>query len=97
MWFAALGDPAQQPWLVHLMAKLLEGDAGALSLLRAQPFPDGTPRYVRARLYRYELTSWGESGWWRRELVGEYLPALSLEDPRLSGYLEAHGWSTRRR
>jgi len=65
-----------------LIVKLLENDAATLSLLRSNPFPSGPPEYVRARLYRYRFTTWGERrrtrAWWARELVGDYLPPVSL-------------------
>jgi hypothetical protein len=89
IWFAAMSDASEQPWLVGLVAKLLEGDAATLDLLAAGPFRERPPRYIRARLYRYEFTRVGEPGraWWRRTLIGEYLPPLSREDPRLREFL----------
>jgi len=89
IWFAAMSDASEQPWLIRLVAKLLEGDAGTLDLLAEGPFRERPPRYIRARLYRYEFTRVGEPGraWWRRTLIGEYLPPLSREDPRLREFL----------
>ncbi|BCR06767.1 membrane protein [Desulfuromonas versatilis] len=86
MWFAAM--PSRQfeypRWLIMLVARLLQGDAATLALLRANPFPEAPPRFLRARYYLYRFTTRAErrqSGcWWRRELVGEFLPPLSLED-----------------
>ena len=61
---------------------LLEGDAGALSLLRSNHFPDNPPRFVLAQFYEYHLTTpteRRESGrWWNRRLVGSYFPPVSL-------------------
>jgi hypothetical protein len=34
---------------------------------------------VRAQLYRYSFTRLGEPGWWKRTLIGEYMPALTRE------------------
>lgn len=34
------------PWLIHLVAKLLKGNKEAISLLSHNPFPDTPPRYV---------------------------------------------------
>jgi hypothetical protein len=87
IWFAAMASPERHPWLVRLVAQLLRNDAGALSLLDSNPFPDAPPRFIRASLWRYRFTRRGEPGWWRRERLGEYLPPLSLDDPRLGEFL----------
>ncbi|TMA71035.1 MAG: lipase maturation factor family protein [Deltaproteobacteria bacterium] len=94
IWFAAMSTPARYPWTLHLVWKLLHNDPGALSLLANDPFPDDPPRYVRARLYRYEFTPPGDASgdWWRRTLLGEWLPPLSVDDPRLLRFLAAYGW-----
>ena len=82
MWFAALGDYRSSPWIVRFMGRLLEGSPEVLSLLKSNPFPKGAPRYLRARLYQYRFTDREErnrtGNWWRRELIGEYVPAISL-------------------
>ena len=92
MWFASLATVQREPWVVHLVYKLLGNEPMALRLLEHNPFPDEPPRFVRARLFLYRFTNFGERGWWRREVVGEYLPPLSRDDPRLLGFLRAHGW-----
>ncbi len=94
IWFAAMSSPERYPFTVRLLSKLLQNDRGAKSLLANDPFPTTPPRWVRARLYRYELERPGaESGaWWKRTLVGEWLPPLALDDPRLRRFLAAHGW-----
>ena len=48
MWFEAMALSPQSDWFLDLLAKLLQGDAGTLSLLRTNPFPATPPRYVRA-------------------------------------------------
>src|SRR5262249_23220118 len=40
MWFAALSSPERQPWIVHLVYRLLHGDRGIRTLLARDPFPD---------------------------------------------------------
>jgi len=92
MWFAGLSRAEHEPWIVHLAYKLLQGDRAVLGLLRNNPFPDAPPKYLRASLYRYEFTGFGERGWWRRQRVADYLPALSRDDPRLLQFLERYGW-----
>ncbi|EYF03151.1 lipase maturation factor family protein [Chondromyces apiculatus] len=97
IWFAAQSVVDRQPWLVHLVAKLLEGDRGVKRLLAHDPFPDTPPRAIRVALYRYEFTRWGEPGFWRRTYLGEYLRPLRRGDPDLTRFLEAHGWADRPR
>jgi hypothetical protein len=97
IWFAAFGSYQDEPWLVHFIYKLLRGDPGAQRLLAKNPFPGAPPRYIRAELYRYAFTRIGDGSgaWWRRERVGEYLPPLSVDEPALLRFLEAHGWARR--
>jgi hypothetical protein len=91
IWFAAMSTADQQkPWLWRFVWKLLHNDPGALGLLDRNPFPDQPPRFIRARLYRYQLTPPGDPAWWRRELVGEWLPPLSAEDPRFHDLVEIY-------
>jgi hypothetical protein len=94
IWFAAMSTPEQYPWTLHFVWKLLHNDKGTLSLLANDPFPDHPPHYIRAQYYRYEFAPPGyKSGmWWKRTLVGSWLPALSADDPRLLRFLEAYGW-----
>jgi len=96
IWFAAMSLPDRYPWTVHLVWKLLHGDAGALSLLANNPFLDHPPRFIRARYYRYEFAPPGnpEGLYWRRTLLGVWIPPLSAGDPRLQGFLSNHGWLT---
>lgn len=94
MWFAAMSEPGQYPWTLHLVWKLLHNDPGALSLFGGNPFPEKPPRYIRAVLYRYEFARPGnpENNWWKREELGLWLPPLSANDPRLLGLLQQAGW-----
>jgi hypothetical protein len=95
MWFQDMPGAPIEPWFVHLVAKLLDGDAAVRALLAPGPFQTRPPRAVRALYYRYEFTRLGEPtrAWWKRALVGEYLPALARDDPRLLEYLRGAGWS----
>lgn len=81
MWFAALGSYRNNPWFTRFCGRLLEGEPEVLALLADNPFPADPPRYVRARLYRYQFTDLEQrettGAWWRRELQGLYLPVLS--------------------
>ena len=84
MWFAALGPPPD--WFIAFLIRLLEGAPEVLALLKENPF-DEPPRYVRALLYDYRMTSAEakrQSGhWWERELLGLYVPPVALS-PRHS-------------
>ena len=84
MWFAAMSSPQAHRWFTPFVVHLLENDVRTTKLLRYNPFPDAPPTYIRARLYRYEFTTWGErrttGAWWKRSLVTEYLPVVSLRD-----------------
>jgi len=83
MWFAALSNYQNEPWIVRLVQRMLQGSPATLALLDGNPFPQAPPRYVRAVLYQYHFTTLVErrqsGNWWRRERLGLYLPALSLE------------------
>ncbi|MBI3450587.1 MAG: lipase maturation factor family protein [Acidobacteria bacterium] len=94
MWFAAMSTPERYPWSVHLVWKLLHNDALALSLLANDPFPASPPKRIRGLLYHYEFAPPGdpEGRWWKRTLIGTWLPPLSADDARLLRFLDAHGW-----
>lgn len=84
MWFAALGNYEQNPWLPRFMLRLLQGSPEASRLLAWNPFAQAPPAYVRALVYEYGFTRWPEhratGAWWKREYRGFYLPALTRED-----------------
>ena len=69
------------PWFVQFLVRLLEGSTEVTGLLHTNPFPKTPPRYIRAVLYDYHFTRFGDSqpGWWKRELRGTTQP-LSLEN-----------------
>ncbi|MFE3542153.1 lipase maturation factor family protein [Nocardia sp. NPDC059177] len=83
LWFAALSPSYARGWAMPLAARLLTNDPDTLRLLRYCPFPEEPPRYLRARLYEYRFSSpaelFGERIWWRRTLIGEFLPPLTSE------------------
>ncbi|MDP8974975.1 MAG: lipase maturation factor family protein [Actinomycetota bacterium] len=84
MWFLPLSRHFAQGWFLAFLVKLLRGDAATSKLLRQDPFRHRPPTFVRARLYRYRFATRQErrssGAWWSRELVGEYLPPLTLDD-----------------
>jgi predicted DCC family thiol-disulfide oxidoreductase YuxK len=83
MWFAALGSFSEERWFQEFCVRALESDKQVLQLLERDPFEGRRPRYLRAALYRYQLTDWsaGRGGaWWSRERVGDYSPVLSVNE-----------------
>lgn len=94
MWFAAMSTADEYPWTLNFVWKLLHNDAPVLSLLAGNPFPQKPPRYIRAMLYRYEFAPPGnpEGAWWKRTPLGQWLPPLSADDPRLRSILASYGW-----
>ncbi len=85
MWFLPLSHRYAEGWFLALMVKLLQNDAAISGLFGKDPFPEGPPTFVRARLYRYRCATRDEhrstGAWWTRELVGDYLPPITLERP----------------
>lgn len=75
MWFAALGNYQHDPWIIHLMYRLLIGQKeghfnmlfgivyninSVLQLVTPPPFTE-PPRYLRASLYHYHYTQYNFS------------------------------------
>jgi hypothetical protein len=89
IWFAAMSSPMYHEWFIPLLGKLLESDRPTLRLLRTDPFAGNPPRFVRALLYLYRFTTPKErretGAWWHRELVGDYVPPVSLRGVSYSG------------
>ncbi|GAB3866885.1 lipase maturation factor family protein [Hymenobacter segetis] len=94
MWFAAMASPADYPWTVNLVSKLLHNDPNAVSLFARNPFPGQPPRYIRAVRYRYKFARPDnpQGQWWQRERVDMWLVPLSADDPRLVEFLRRSGW-----
>jgi hypothetical protein len=81
MRFAAMTSLSENPWVITLMSRLLEGSPEVLTLLDENPFPVAPPRHVRAVRYVYTFndakTALQEKTWWHREALGLYAPQLS--------------------
>eukprot|EP00731_Ephydatia_muelleri_P029354 Em0020g998a len=95
LWFAAFQDYQHNPWLVHLVGKLLMGDPLVNDLVAYNPFHDKPPKYVRVLHYRYKYTQIGgveakEGYWWQRTLINHYLPMVTTK--QLKPVVEAQGW-----
>jgi Lipase maturation factor len=94
MWFAAMSSPEEYPWTLNLVSKLLHNDPDAVGLFAVNPFPGKAPRFIRVVLYRYAFVNQGnsENSWWKREQMGNWLPAMSADDPQLIESLKRAGW-----
>lgn len=93
MWFAGHRRTAGDAWFVKLVYELLRGNTHVTALLDADPFSGGRPRYVRALLYRYQFPKNLSKGYWERQLVGEYLRPIAVDDAVLTEFLESRGWA----
>ncbi|MGH7945227.1 MAG: lipase maturation factor family protein [Opitutaceae bacterium] len=82
LWFAALGSPQQNPWVISLCEHLLRGNPKVLARLAGNPFPGKPPRFVRIVRYEYHFTDAATRAatghWWRRTPMDFYVPAASL-------------------
>ncbi len=84
MWFAALSNYRENPWLIRFMQRLLEGSEPVLDLMEHNPFGGKPPKFVRAIVYDYRFTNFDErrqtGNWWKRELKGTYFPPIALRN-----------------
>lgn len=82
LWFAALEDPRQNPWLFSLCDHLLKGTPEVLALLAHNPFPTQPPHFVRVIRYEYHFTDPAVRSrlghWWRRTPLDYYVEPFSL-------------------
>ncbi|XP_014210138.1 lipase maturation factor 2 [Copidosoma floridanum] len=94
MWFAALGNYHQNPWLMSLAYRILNAQPEVMALLNEveNPFKHSPPKYVRASLFNYHYTpeknKQSEQAWWTRERASEYFPIFSKDHPPLIEYLQ---------
>lgn len=85
MWFAAPSPTYTRSWFGPFVERLLRGDRDTLRLLRHNPFPDGPPAHIRARVFRYEFTDWrglrATGRWWRRTYVRDFTRPVARPVP----------------
>ena len=95
MWFAAMSTADQYPWTYNLVWKLLHNDPDVVGLFAGNPFPNKPPRFIRAVLYRYQFAKPGnpQGFYWTREKIGDWIPALSVNNPQLVKFLRYEGWA----
>lgn len=96
MWFAAFQSYQHNPWMLHLVAKLLVNDEQMDTLMEHNPFQGrDPPKFIRAQHYKYSFTKMGTplsqgGAWWKRSLKGQYLQPVSLN--MLQGVIKEMGW-----
>ena len=92
IWFAAMNDQPRDPWVIHLVYKLLDGDKTIRELFAVDPFEGAMPTYIRIRRFVYHLAPWSADGWWTRDSEELWLPPVALDTPGLIDALQEHGW-----
>ena len=92
IWFAAMSDRPRDPWVIHLVYKLLDGDRAVRKLLATDPFDGARPTYVRIRRFVYHFAPAGSGAWWTRDAGELWLPPVSLDTPGLLDALAPYGW-----
>ncbi|MDX2087380.1 MAG: lipase maturation factor family protein [Kofleriaceae bacterium] len=92
IWFAAMHERPRDPWVLHMVYKLLAGDRAIRTLLAVDPFHGEAPTFVRIRRFQYHLQPLGAPTWWTRDHEELWLRPRSLEDPELHDALARFGW-----
>ncbi|CAG9334445.1 LMF2 [Blepharisma stoltei] len=63
MWFAALGDLRNSPWMVALLNRLFYSSPSVNTLLEKNPFEENPPNYIRIQMYNYNFTTYEGHEW----------------------------------
>jgi hypothetical protein len=96
MWFAGHRQRAGDTWFFKFVIELLRGNRTVTGLLSHDPFRVSSgaapPRYIRALLYRYRFLPPGSKAVWSRDLLGEYLRPVSLDDADVQAFLSERPW-----
>jgi hypothetical protein len=93
IWFSAMYDTPHDPWIVHLVWKLLDGDVGIRRELAVDPFDGSPPRWVRIRRFVYHLEAWSADAWWTRDSEQLWLPPMSRDSQPLREVMQQFGWT----
>ncbi len=94
IWFAAMAERPGDPWIVHLIWKLLDGDRSVRELIAHDPFDGAAPAFVRIRRFRYRLQPLGGAGWWTRDREQLWVPPMARDSAELRAALARYGWPT---
>lgn len=82
LWFAALGEAQENPWVERLLYRLLRRSPQVAGLFAPGAMHDVPPNRLRVLLYRYRYATPEEHArglWWARELEGEYVAPVTRE------------------
>lgn len=83
LWFAALGHPTQNRWVLAVCEHLLRGTPDVLTLVEKNPFPQKPPRHIRVVRYEYHFTdpaTRARTGQvWRRTPLELYIQPAALK------------------
>ena len=92
IWFEAMNERPTEPWIIHLVWKLLDGDHMVRELIAVDPFAGTPPRWVRIQRFRYRFAPAGSDAWWARSDEAAWLEPVSLDTPGLRDVLARYGW-----
>ncbi|MFT3700220.1 MAG: lipase maturation factor family protein [Kofleriaceae bacterium] len=92
IWFAAMEDDLRDPWLLHLVDKLLDGDPVVRTLLATDPFDGAKPTFVRIRRFVYHLQPLSAETWWTRDSEEMYLAPIAHDSEDLREAMTRFGW-----
>jgi hypothetical protein len=92
IWFSAMYDQPEDPWILHFVWKLLDGDTTVRELLAVDPFGGKPPKFVRIRRFVYHLQPYGAPTWWTRDSEQLWLPPVSKDTAALRQVLGEFGW-----
>ncbi|MBV8759623.1 MAG: lipase maturation factor family protein [Deltaproteobacteria bacterium] len=92
IWFSAMYDQPEDPWIIHFVWKLLDGDTTIRQLLGVDPFAGKPPKWVRIRRFVYHLAPVGAPTWWTRDSEELWLPPVSKDTDALRDALSQYNW-----
>lgn len=92
IWFAAMSPVPRDPWVIHLVYKLLDGDTLIRGQLAIDPFDGKAPTWVRIRRFVYHLEPYGSNTWWTRDSEELWLEPVHKDTPGLREAIERFGW-----
>ena len=88
LWFAPMAPLNKNPWLIHLVWKLLNNPEPVGPLIERNPFPKKPPEYIKIDLYEYKFTEASSAeAWWQRRKIGSYMKPVSTDNRSLQQYL----------
>lgn len=96
LFFAAHSQPAQNPWLMSVLYRILNNQKEVLSLLNTNniPFSKIPPKFVKVSLYKYQFSSklQREKGiWWNRQILNsEFIAPMDKNSQVLLDTLKSH-------